>query len=135
MSQADIQSLLDYLKSLSFSFISKAYLQGWSLSQEYVFPTVRSLLSSHPDITSLFLLLITLYVSLMVLSTASRWMYSFIMGIFRMAVMLVLILGAVWVVKVGQGEDASPKIAGVFQWAMDKGKRYVWNAAGELFNR
>jgi hypothetical protein len=62
-------------------------------------------------------------------------MYSFIMGVFRMAVMLVLILGAVWVVKVGQGEDASPKIAGSVQWAMEKGKRYVWNAAGELFNR
>lgn len=134
MSQGDLQSLLGYLKSLSFSFLSKTYLQGWSFGQEYVVPTFRSLLSSHPDITSLFLLLITFYVSLMILTTASRWMYSFIMGIFRMTVMLVLILGTVWVIKVGQGEDASPKVAGGVRWVMDKGKRYVWDAAGELFN-
>lgn len=52
-----------------------------------------------------------------------------------MAVMLALLLGAVWVIRVGQGEDASPKVPGGIQWAMDKGKQYVWNAAGELLNR
>lgn len=135
MLQANLQSLLDYSKSLSFSFLSKTYSQGWLLGQEYVFPTLRSLLSSHPDITSLFLLLITFYVSLMVLSTASRWMYSLIMGTIRMAVMLALLLGAVWVIRVGQGEDSLPKVPGGIQWAMDKGKQYVWNAVGELLNR
>jgi len=135
MSQADLQSLLDYLRSSLFSFVSRIYLGGWSLGQEYVFPSLRSVLSSHPDITSLFVLLITFYVSLMVLNTASRWMYSFIMGTVRMAVMLALVLGTVWVIKVGQGEDALQMVAGGVQWAMDKGKQYIWNAAGELFKR
>jgi hypothetical protein len=135
MSQVDPQSLLDYFKSISFSFLSKMYLQGWSLCQEYVFPTLRSLLSSHPDITSLFLLLITFYASLMVLTTASRWMYSFIMGTIRMAILLTLILGLVWVIRVGEGEDASLKAMEGVQWVTDKGKRYIWNTAWELFNR
>jgi len=76
-----------------------------------------------------------LYVSLVVLNTASRWLYSFVMGIMRMAVMGALVLGVVWAIKVGQGEDATETVSGGLQWAMDKGKRYVWNAAGEFLNR
>lgn len=135
MSSTDFQRLVDYLKSASFAAVNKSVSEGWAVTQDYVFPTLRSLLSSHPDITSLFLLLITLYVSLVVLNTASRWMYSVIMGIVRMAVMGALVLGVVWAIKVGQGEDASDTVSGGLQWAMDKGKRYVWNAAGEFLNR
>jgi Nuclear pore assembly and biogenesis len=135
MSKEYLQTLLDYAKSYSYHFLGKSYSQGWALSQEHIFPTLRSLLSSHPDITSLVLLLIVLYVSLTVLNTASRWMYSFVMGIIRMAVMLALVVGAVWVIKVGQGEDASATVTGGINWAMDKGKQYIWNTAGDLFNR
>jgi hypothetical protein len=60
-------------------------------------------------------------------------MYSLIMGLIRMAFMLTLLLGAVWVIRVGQGEDVPAHVTGGLQWAMDKGKQYVWNAAGELF--
>ena len=52
-----------------------------------------------------------------------------------MAVMAALILGAVWVIKAGQGEDASKAVGGSVQWAMDKGKRYIWNTAGDFLNR
>ena len=135
MSNFDLQSLIDYAKSYSYAFLAKSSSQGYSLGREYVFPTLRSLLSSHPDITSLFLILITLYISLVVLNTASRWMYSFVMGIVRMAFLAALVLGAVWVIKVGQGENGSETITGGAQWVMDKGKRYVWNAAGEMLNR
>jgi len=135
MSNFDLQSLIDYAKSYSYAFLAKSSSQGYSLGREYVFPTLRSLLSNHPDITSLFLILITLYISLVVLNTASRWMYSFVMGIIRMAFLAALVLGAVWVIKVGQGENGSETITGGAQWVMDKGKRYVWNAAGEMFNR
>ncbi len=131
----DLQHLADYLKSASFAAVNKSFSEGWAVTQDYVFPTLRSLLSSHPDITSLFLLLIMLYVSLVVLNTASRWLYSFVMGIVRMAVMGALVLGVVWAIKVGQGEDATETVSGGLQWAMDKGKRYVWNAAGEFLNR
>ena len=68
----DAQIILDYAKSYFYAFISKAYAQGWVFGEQYVFPTLRNLLSSHPDITSLFLLLLVLYISLMVLNTASR---------------------------------------------------------------
>jgi Nuclear pore assembly and biogenesis len=135
MSQLDLQSLLDYLKSYSFSFLSKSYSQGWTLCQEYVLPALRSLLSSHPDIASLFLLLITLYVSLMVLNTASRWMYSLVLGIVRMFFMMALVVGALWVVRVGQGKDTSEDVLGNVQWAMDKGKQYIWNVVGDLLHR
>jgi hypothetical protein len=135
MSNLDFQSLVNTLKSYSYYFLSKSSSQGWAVGQEYVFPTIRSLLANHPDITSLFLLLIVLYVSLMVLTTASRWMYSFVMGILRMVFVAALILGAVWVVKVGQGENGKETLSGGAQWVMDKGKQYVWNAAGEMFNR
>jgi hypothetical protein len=135
MSQLDFQSLIDYAKSYSYAFLAKTSSHGYTLGQDYVFPTLRKLLSSHPDITSLFLLLITLYISILVLNTASRWMYSFIMSIVRMVFLAALVLGAVWVIKVGQGENGSETAAGGVQWVMDKGKRYVWNAAGEMLNR
>jgi hypothetical protein len=135
MSQLELQSLLDYLKSYSISFFSESYSQGWVLYQEYVMPTLRSLLSSHPDITSLFLLLITLYVSLMVLNTASRWMYSLVLGIIRMLFMMALVLGALWVIRVGQGEDGPEAVKGGIQSAMDKGKQYIWDVMGEFFQR
>jgi hypothetical protein len=85
---------------------------------------------------SLFLMLITLYVSLMVLNTASRLIYSFIFGMIRMAVMGVLILGVVWVIKAGQGDidTVSNALVDNVQWVMDQGKRYIWNAAGDLLN-
>lgn len=135
MSHLDFQSLIDYAKSYCYSILAKMSSHGYTLGQEYVFPTLQSLLSSHPDITSLFLLLITLYISILVLNTASRWMYSFIMSIVRMVFLAALVLGAMWVIKVGQGENASESVSGGVQWAMDKGKRYVWNAAGEMLNR
>jgi Nuclear pore assembly and biogenesis len=135
MSQADLQNLVDFLKPYGYSFLSKLYSQGWILGQEYIFPTFRSLLSSHPDIISLFLLLVTLYMSLMVLNTVSRLMYSFVMGILRMSVMVALVLGAVWIVKAGRGEDATEMFAGGVQWVLGKGKQYVWNATGNFLNR
>jgi len=52
-----------------------------------------------------------------------------------MVFLAALVLGAMWVIKVGQGENASESVSGGVQWAMDKGKRYVWNAAGEMLNR
>jgi hypothetical protein len=128
-------SVVETLKSYSAQFLSKSASTSYAAAQDYVFPTLRSLLSTHPDITSLFLLLITLYVSLMVLNTATRWMYSTVIGFVKMLVMLALILGVVWVVKVGQGENGTESIAGGAQWVMDKGKRYIWNAAGEFLNR
>jgi uncharacterized membrane protein len=131
----DIDTLLEHAKTYSSQFLSKSFSTGYGLARDYVFPTLRSLLSSHPDITSLLLLLVTLYVSLMVLNTASRWMYSAVMGVVKMVVMLALILGAVWVVKTGQGENATENMAGGVQWAMGKGKRYAWNAAGGYLNR
>lgn len=135
MSQTELQALLDYAKSVFYKVASTVYSEGWKISQDYVIPTVRSVSSTHPDIASLFVLLITLYISLRVLNTASRWMYSIVMSIVRMVIFGVLVLGAVWMVKVGQGEDASKTVTDGVQWAMDKGRQYVWNAAGELFNR
>jgi hypothetical protein len=135
MSSTDLQSLVEFLKSISGSFLNKSFAEGSSAFRNYVFPTLRSLLSSHPDIMSLFLLLITLYVSLLVLNTASRWMYSFVMGFVRMLFMGALVLGVVWAIKVGQGEDASATMNGGIQWAINKGKRYVFGAAAELFKR
>jgi hypothetical protein len=135
MSSSDFQNLLDFLKSISGSVLNQSYKEGSNALQNYVFPTLRSLLSSHPDIMSLFLLLITLYVSLMVLNTASRWMYSFVMGIVRMVFMGALVLGVVWAIKVGQGEDPSATVNGITQWAMNKGKQYSWSAASKLFNK
>jgi hypothetical protein len=131
----DLNTIIEYLKSFSVQFLNKTFSTSYTFAQEYVFPTLRSLLSSHPDITSLLLLLFLLYASLVVLNTASRWMYSFILGFLRMVVMLALVLGAVWVIKVGQGENATEHISGGVQWAMGKGKRYVWDAAGDLLKR
>ena len=135
MSHLDLQGLLDLAKSYSYAFLAKSTSQGYALSQEYIFPILRNLLSSHPDITSPFLLLITLYISLMILNTASRWIYSFVISILRMIFMATLVLGAVWVIKVGQGENGSEAVAGGVHWVVDKGKRYFWNPADEMFNR
>jgi hypothetical protein len=81
-------------------------------------------------------MLITLYVSLMVLNTASKLIYSFIFGMIRMAVMGVLVLGVLWVIKAGQGDidTVSNVLGGSVQWIMDQGKRYIWNATGDLLN-
>jgi hypothetical protein len=62
-------------------------------------------------------------------------MYSFVMGFVRMLFMGALVLGVVWAIKVGQGEDASATMNGGIQWAINKGKRYVFGAAAELFKR
>jgi phosphoglycerol transferase MdoB-like AlkP superfamily enzyme len=132
---SDLNTILEYAKSYSSQFLNKSFSTSYAFAQDYVYPTFRSLLSSHPDIASLLVLLVTLYVSLMVLNTASRWMYSFIMGFVRMVVLAGLVAGAVWVVKTGQGENATESMAGGVQWAMDKGKRYVWDAAGNFLNR
>lgn len=51
-----------------------------------------------------------------------------------MLFMMALVLGTLWVVRVGQGKDAS-EVVGSVQWAMDKGKQYVWNSVGELLHR
>jgi len=51
MSQ-DVQTILDYAKSIGFSFLSKAYTQGYALTEQYILPTLRSLLSNHPDVAS-----------------------------------------------------------------------------------
>ena len=135
MSHLDLQSLLDYAKSYTYALLAKSMSHGYALGQEYILPTLRNLLTNHPDITSLFLLITTLYISVMVLNTASRWMYSFIMSIVRTIFLAMLVLGTIWVIKVGQGEDVSETVAGGVHWAVDKGKRYVWNAAGEMLNR
>jgi len=135
MSSNDFQSVIDFLKSASSKILSKTYSEGWTLGQNHVFPLVRSLLSNHPDIASLLLLLITLYVSLMVLNTASRWMYSMVMTIVRMVFLVAMVLGAIWLVKVGQGEDGAETVMNSVQWALNKGRRFAWNAAGEFFNR
>src|SRR5579871_5560416 len=132
MSSNDFQSVIDFLKSASSKILSKTYSEGWTLGQNHVFPLVRSLLSNHPDIASLLLLLITLYVSLMVLNTASRWMYSMVMTIVRMVFLVAMVLGAIWLVKVGQGEDGAETVMNSVQWALNKGRRFAWNAAGEF---
>ena len=127
--------MLDYAKSIAVSLLSKAYIQGYVLTEQYILPTLRSLLSNHPDVASLLLLLITLYVSLLVLNTASRWMYSIIMSLVRLFFMAALVLGAVWVVKVGRGEDIVKTVGGGMQWTMDKGRQYAWAAAGQVLHR
>ena len=71
----------------------------------------------------------------MVLNTASRWIYSFIFGLIRMTIMAALVLALVWVIEAGQGEDASNTVGGSLEWAVDTGKRYVWNAVGDFLNR
>lgn len=71
----------------------------------------------------------------MVLNTASRLLYSAVMGVVRMLFFGGLVLGAVWMIKIGQGGDTSQTFANGLQWVVDKGKRYVWNAAGDLFNQ
>ena len=67
----------------------------------------------------------------MVFSMASRWMHFLIMGVIRVAVLLALILGLVWVIKT---EDASSAVMVAGRRAMNEGKRYVWNYAGEVLN-
>jgi len=134
MSQ-DVQTILDYAKSIGFSFLSKAYTQGYALTEQYILPTLRSLLSNHPDVASLLLLLITFYVSLLVLNTASRWMYSIVMSLVRLFFMAALVLGAVWVVKVGRGEDAVKTVSEGMQRVMYMGRQYAWAAAGQVLNR
>jgi hypothetical protein len=131
----DLQSALDYAKSTGYSFLSKTYSQGYALTEQHVAPTVRSLLSNHPDIASLALLLIIFYISLLVLNTASRWMYSIIMSVVRLLFMAALVLGVVWVVKVGRGEDAVQTVTDSVQWAVEKGREYAWNVAGQVFKR
>jgi hypothetical protein len=131
----DLQSVLDYAKSTGYSFLSKTYSQGYALTEQHVAPTVRSLLSNHPDIASLALLLIIFYISLLVLNTASRWMYSIIMSVVRLLFMAALVLGVVWVVKVGRGEDAVQTVTDSVQWAVEKGREYAWNVAGQVFKR
>jgi hypothetical protein len=70
-----------------------------------------------------------------VLNTASRWMYSIIMSIVRLLFMGALVLGAIWVVKVGRGEDAVQTVTDSVQWAAEKGRKYAWNVAGQVFKR
>jgi len=135
MSSADLNNLFEYVKSLSAQILNKSASSTWYVSKEHIAPTLRNLLQSHPDFTSLLLLLITLYVSIMVLTTASRWMYSAVMTMVKLVFTMALILGAVWVVKVGQGENATETVTSGIQWTMNQGKRYVWNAAGEILNR
>jgi hypothetical protein len=129
----ELQSILDYAISISFFFLSKAYILGYTLTTQYIFPIVRYILSNHPDVVSLFLLLLSLYISLLVLNMASRWMYSIVMGFVRLFLMAVLVLGAVWVVKVSRGEDAVQMVSQNVLWAMDKGRQYAWNMAGQAF--
>ena len=135
MSSTELQSIIDFVKNASAKVLSKTYSEGWTLGQNYLLPTVRSIWSSHPDIASLIVLLITLYVSLTVLNTASRWMYSMVMTMVKMVFLVAMVLGAVWLVKVGQGENGTESVANGVQWAVNKGKQYAWNAAGEYLNR
>jgi hypothetical protein len=58
------------------------------------------------------------------------------MGILLLAFMLALVVGALWIIEVGQlGEDASTDMALKFRWAMGKGKEYAWIVAHALFKR
>jgi hypothetical protein len=120
---------------MSYKVLSKTYTGSWTVAEEYILPMFRSLLSSHPDIASLLLLLIVLYVSLMVLSTASRFMYSMVMTVVRMAVLAAMVLGAVWLVKVGQGQNGTETVSNGLNWAVNKGRQYAFQAAGEFLNR
>ena len=135
MSSNDLQNVIDFVKSVSAKVAGKTYTQGMALSEAYVFPTLRSLLSSHPDIASLLVLLIVLYISITVLTTASRFVYSMVMSIVRMVVLAGMILGTVWLVKVGQGQNGTETVLNSVQWAVNKGRQFAWNAAGEYLKR
>jgi Nuclear pore assembly and biogenesis len=129
---SDVQTVINALKWFHVNVISHVYVKAYTLSQKYILPTAQSLASRHPDLASLLLLLILLYVSLMVLRTASRWMYSLVVGIVRTAFILLLLLGTIWIIKVGQGDDkTADKFASSFQWALNKGKQVAWNAAAK----
>ena len=49
--------------------------------------------------------------------------------------MAALVLGAVWVVKVGRGEDAVKTVSEGMQKVMYQGRKYAWAAAGQVLNR
>jgi Nuclear pore assembly and biogenesis len=135
MAKDNTDVVLDYLKSNLYTLANTSYEIGTTFAQDYVVPGLRSLFSTHPDIASLLLLLLILYTSLMILNTATRWMYSFVMTVIRMIFLAALVLGAVWIIKIGQGEDASASVASSVDWAKAKGREYILNIAGGFINR
>jgi hypothetical protein len=72
-------------------------------------PLIKSAVNSNPDLTSILLLLIILYISLMILNHVTRMMYSLILTAVKLVVLAIIITAVFWVSARGvQGvyEDA-----------------------------
>ncbi|KAA8903416.1 hypothetical protein TRICI_005706 [Trichomonascus ciferrii] len=76
-------------------YVKQAYVVGY--------PIVKNALKSNPDLTSVLLLLIILYISLLILSHATRMIYSTIMSFVKLTVVAIILLGIFWIAIRGVG--------------------------------
>jgi Nuclear pore assembly and biogenesis len=85
----DLPVILNYIQSTLYYSIRT------------VAPTIKNALKSNPDLTSILILLIILYVSLLILGHVTRMMFSFVTGIIKLAIICLVLIAILWVAQRG----------------------------------
>lgn len=81
-----------------YSEIAMEYVQYFiRRAYEIGYPIIKNALTSNPDLTSVLILLIILYISLLILSHATRMIYSTIMSFVKLLVVAIILLGIFWI--------------------------------------
>jgi phosphoglycerol transferase MdoB-like AlkP superfamily enzyme len=94
---------------------------------------LRSYLSSNPDLTTIALLLIILYLSIAILGMATRWIYGMVVMVIRLAFLVGAVAVGVWVYSVGAAEAVKTlaQVAESVRGEIEKGGREGWAHAAE----
>lgn len=64
-------------------------------------PIVRNALKSNPDLTSVLILVVILYISLLILGHVTRMMFAFVTGIIKLTLICLVLVAILWVAQRG----------------------------------
>jgi glucan phosphoethanolaminetransferase (alkaline phosphatase superfamily) len=81
--------VLDYVRLSAYRVLSVAI------------PPLKSLTSADPDLVSVLLLVLILYISLLILSHTTRMLYSFVVTMIRLALVVAMAAVAFWMYQRG----------------------------------
>lgn len=117
--------LLNYVRLAAYKFLNTAV------------PPLKSLTSSNPDLWSVFVLLLILYLSLLILSHTTRMLYSFLVTMIRMALVVAMAAVGFWMYQRGVDgfiADVRNYVSTVDWQNSAAGIRSARTAAWSLFN-
>ena len=100
--------------------------------RQHIIPQVQNLLSTHGDITSILLLVAVAYFSILILGRASRWMYSLVMTIVRLAFFALFAVAAIYAIRGNQNGTTDFKQLGGMMMRWMLGRQSILDLGREI---